>query len=125
MSELGSIFKQRADGFVNATQICRRNGKHWRDYFRRAKVQEFFSALSRSEGRPVNQLIEVVKTGPFESRGVWVDFQIGLHLAMWCSPEFAAWIACQIDLVQSDLPTCHREHAEAKIENVFGQSLLF
>lgn len=88
---------QRQDGYLNATAMCKANGKEWSNYRQTQMADEFIEALERSLGIPRDVLVVVVSSGHNAGRGTWVHPQIGYHLAMWCNPDFAVkvtdWIS--------------------------------
>ncbi|CAK0759677.1 KilA domain-containing protein [Azospirillaceae bacterium] len=83
---------QRADGYLNATAMCKANGKEWSNYNQIGSAKEFIATLSTSLGITRDALIISVITGPNEERGTWVHPQVAYHLAMWCSPDFAVQV---------------------------------
>jgi hypothetical protein len=91
-----NIGQRVKDGYINATAMCQAAGKRWYDYARLDTSDAFVQQLSRSTGIPALQLIQSVTGGgdqvPREERGTWVHPRIAIHLAMWCSPEFAVQV---------------------------------
>lgn len=83
---------QRPDGYLNATAMCKANGKEWSNYWQNAATKDFVGALEGSLGIPRDVLVVVVTTGPNEQRGTWVHPQVAYHLAQWCSPAFAVQV---------------------------------
>lgn len=83
---------QRLDGYLNATAMCRANGKLWGHYWATDTAQEFAAELSGSIGIPIDLLVSSITTGPNAGRGTWVHPQIGYHLAQWCSAKFAVQV---------------------------------
>lgn len=86
----GSVISQReADGYINATAMCKAAGKLFADYNRLSTTAAFLAALQRSMGIPIDHIVASITTGPNETRGTWVHPQVAIHLAQWLSPEFA------------------------------------
>jgi hypothetical protein len=88
------ISRRASDGYVNATAMCKANGKRWHDYVRYDRSQEYISALAvdlTSAGIPADP-IEAVTSGPNDQRGTWVHPRLAVDLARWISPEFAVWM---------------------------------
>lgn len=83
---------QRADGFLNATAMCKASGKLFADYDRLASSREFREELARSMGIPIDVLAVSVVNGPNNQRGTWVHSHVAYHLAQWCSPAFAVQV---------------------------------
>ncbi len=92
---------QRADGYLNATAMCRANGKDWNDYRVNKATDEFISVLSSSAGIPGDELVVVKTKVRNEDRGTWVHPKIAYHLAMWCNAQFAVAVMGWIDDIRT------------------------
>jgi len=88
----GTPIGQRDDGYLNATAMCKANGKEWSNYRQNDTTSEFLEALESSLGIPRGLLVVSVTKGPNEGRGTWVHPQAAYHLAQWCSPAFAVQV---------------------------------
>lgn len=89
-----SIQRRRIDGFVNATAMCKANGKRWNHYQANERSQEYIAALTASltsAGNPADP-IRTITNGPNELRGTWVHPRLAVDLARWISPAFAVWM---------------------------------
>lgn len=92
LSEAANISKHNVPaGYVNATQMCKANGKQWKHYAENESSKEFWDALSRLDGIPTDLLIVSIKTGTNAYRGTWVHPDIAIDLATWVNAEFKAW----------------------------------
>jgi hypothetical protein len=89
----GYQIKQREDGYLNATEMCKVGGKKSNDYFRLDQTNEYLTTLSMSINIPIAQLIEKIMTGLNENRCTWVHPRVAIHLAQWISPQFAVKIS--------------------------------
>jgi len=89
----GVTILQRADGYWNASAMCRANGKTWSHYRENDTTEEFMEALSRSLGIPRDVLVQTQMAGPNEVRGTWVHQRVAVNLAHWCSPLFAVRVS--------------------------------
>jgi hypothetical protein len=87
-----AIQRRPADGYVNATAMCKAYGKHWSHYVENARTTQYLQALSTSLGIPRDLLIQSITTGLNELRGTWVHPRIAVDLARWLHPEFAVWM---------------------------------
>lgn len=87
-----AIQRREADGFVNATQMAKANGKHLPHYMANERTREYLQALSGSVGIPTDLLAVVTTTGPNELRGTWIHPRLAIDLARWISPAFAVWM---------------------------------
>jgi hypothetical protein len=88
------IQRRPTDGYVNATAMCKANGKLWKNYHQNDRTQAYIAALTKalgSAGNPANP-IQTITTGPNHLRGTWVHPRIAVDLARWISPAFAVWM---------------------------------
>lgn len=91
--QAATIEQRVADGYVNATAMCKACGKRFFDYSRIATTQAFVAALSTEAGIPVSEMIQSVKGGDVTVQGSWVHPKLAIHLAQWLSPEFAVQVS--------------------------------
>jgi hypothetical protein len=87
-----AIQRRPADGYVNATAMCKAYGKEFSDYRRLDRTTQYLQALSTFLGIPRDLLIQSITTGLNELRGTWVHPRIAVDLARWLHPEFAVWM---------------------------------
>jgi hypothetical protein len=88
------IQRRPADGYVNATAMCKAYGKRWHEYHSNQRTQDYIAALAgalRSAGNPADP-IQTITTGPNHLRGTWVHPRIAVDLARWLHPAFAVWM---------------------------------
>lgn len=83
------ISRRTTDGYVNATAMCRANGKRWSDYRESDRCQQYLDALSQTTEIPVFDLIE---SRQGHGGGTWVHPQVAVDLARWISAPFAVWM---------------------------------
>ena len=88
---------QRADGFWNATAMCRATGKRWNDYWGVGPTQEFLKALSAITATTVIALVQSKPGRPDLGGGTWVHQRVAIHLAQWCDPVFAVHVTLWIE----------------------------
>lgn len=92
-------------GYINATQMCKANGKQWKHCAENESSKEFWDALSRSVGIPTNLLVISIKTGSNSTRGTWTHPDIGIDLATWVSADFKVWAMQTIrQIITGQLP---------------------
>lgn len=84
-----TISQRIADGYINATQMAKANGKHLAHYLANDRTAQYLQALSTSVGIPTDQLIQSRKGGNPELQGTWAHPRLAVDLARWISPEFA------------------------------------
>lgn len=86
------IDQRISDGYINATALCKANGKMIGHYLEIGPTKEFLKELERSVGLTIDVLVSKVMTGPNEFRGTWVHPQVAINLAQWLSPKFAVQV---------------------------------
>jgi hypothetical protein len=98
----GAKIRQRPDGYLNATDMCQATAKLFKDYRRLKSTNEFLNELSNFTGLPVKSqrgnspfgenkgLMEITRGGM--NAGTWIHSKVAIHLAIWCSPEFAVLV---------------------------------
>jgi len=86
------ITRRTTDGYVNATAMCKANGKQWKHYFETDRCHRYLDALSTSVGIPTDQLFRAITTGPNDTRGTWIHPKVAVDLARWISADFAVWM---------------------------------
>jgi hypothetical protein len=101
-----AIQRRQADGFVNATAMCKAGGKRWNNYARAESTGEYVCALAddlgiqipcaaavaRNSASGIPGLIHVVKGGSPELQGTWIHPRLAIDLARWVHPKFAVWM---------------------------------
>jgi len=85
------IHRRTTDGYVNATAMCKANGKRWTKYRESDRANEYLEALSTEARISVYGLIES-KTGGSEGGETWIHPQVAVDLARWISAPFAVWM---------------------------------
>jgi hypothetical protein len=86
------IQRRQMDGYVNATAMCKANGKHLPHYLANGRTTEYLQALAGSVGIPTDLLKTSIGTGPNHLRGAWIHPRMAVDLARWISPSFAVWM---------------------------------
>jgi hypothetical protein len=87
-----AIQRRQVDGYVNATAMCKANGKHLPHYLANGRTSEYLQALSGSVGIPTDLLKVSIGNGPNHLRGTWIHPRMAVDLARWISPSFAVWM---------------------------------
>lgn len=118
-----AIARRSTDGYLNATAMCKANGKEWKHYFETDRAHKYLAALERSVGIPTDRLFQSITTGSNEGRGTWVHPQLAVDLARWISPEFAVWMDGWLIAsfeAKQPAPETHESHAQ----RLSGQELV-
>lgn len=90
----GALIQQRAaDGYINATAMCRAAGKEWSNYRKNDTAEAFLIALERSLLIRRDLIIQTIMTGGNDMRGTWVHPQVAINLATWLSGDFAVQVS--------------------------------
>jgi len=87
-----AIQRRQMDGYVNATAMCKANGRHLPHYLANDRTTEYLQALSGSVGIPTDHLKTSIGNGPNHLRGTWIHPRLAVDLARWISPGFAVWM---------------------------------
>lgn len=82
-------------GYVNATQMCKANGKRWADYKRLKATIEYWQELEDDTQIPTSLLVIEIE-GYGSDQNSWVHQEIAIDLGAWISPKFRVWINRQI-----------------------------
>ena len=86
----GKSIRQRADGFLSATDMCTAGGKSFGHWHTLKTTKEYLEALvSKYYHDRDNTPIETSAGNLGDRGGTWVDRRVALRLAQWISPEFA------------------------------------
>lgn len=88
------ISRRESDDYVNATAMCKANGREWFTYSRSSRAQEYMAALAgvTADLWSPADLVQTIATGPNEFRGTWIHPRLAVDLARWISPAFAVWM---------------------------------
>jgi hypothetical protein len=83
------IYRRRTDGYVNATAMCKANGRQWSKYRETDRCQEYIDALAEtSDFGGLNP----IDTKAGNGGGTWIHPQLAVDLARWISAPFAVWM---------------------------------
>lgn len=87
-----AIQRRDADGFVNATAMCKANGREWFTYARSARTQEYIAALKAAPQICGAEVVQSISGGTPSLQGTWIHPRLAIDLARWISPAFAVWM---------------------------------
>jgi len=83
------ISRRTIDGYINATAMCKANGKQWSKYRESDRCQTYLDALAEtSEIR----MFDLIESRQGQGGGTWVHPQVAVDLARWISAPFAVWM---------------------------------
>jgi hypothetical protein len=86
------IQRRSRDGYVNATAMCKANGKHLPHYMVLDRTKDYIAALAPVVGITTTGLVESRQGGTPALQGTWVHPRLAVDLARWISPAFAVWM---------------------------------
>ncbi len=81
--------RQRADGYMSATDMCNIGGKKYCDYARLKRTKEFLKALEVMMRLSEHELVHIIQDGSMKKQGTWIHPRIATNLAWWISSEFS------------------------------------
>jgi len=87
----------RKDGYMNATLLCKTNGKEYSLWKRSKSTQTFLIELCIITNLSENELIQTTRKGVNSLRGTWVHQYIGTNIAQWISSSFSVKVSLWID----------------------------
>lgn len=88
----GTSICRREDGYVNASAMCKANGRRWTLYRANDRTQAYIDALAADVGIPTTGLIAIRRGGTPDQQGTWIHPRLAVDLARWISPQFAVWM---------------------------------
>ena len=83
------ISRRASDGYVNATTMCKANGKQWSKYRESDRCQAYLDALAETSGI---RMFDLIESRQGQGGGTWVHPQVAVDLARWISAPFAVWM---------------------------------
>jgi len=100
----GQLVRFNGDGWLHATEIAERFGKHLRNWLDSAETLEYVRALDELQhpddgpsGISNVRDSGYLKTRRGNSGGTWLHPKLAVAFARWISPKFAVWCDMQID----------------------------
>jgi hypothetical protein len=104
-------------GFVNATEMCKANGKQWKRFSDTKQFDTYVEALIGQTGLTSDVLIYTITSRDNQYRGTWTHHLIGLELARWISPEFGVWANITLwAVINGDFKALTVEALEAQVK---------
>lgn len=86
------IQRRVSDDYVNATLMCKANGRLWADFFRLEQSQRYLEALSVNMGIPIFSENGLVQSRRGRNGGTWVHPDVATELARWISADFGVFV---------------------------------
>ena len=92
----GQTITRREDGYYNATQMCKANGKLVADWLRLEETKAYKQEMAVTMGIPIDELTTVKAGNPIYGGGTWIHPSLAINLTRWISPKFAVWCDAHI-----------------------------
>lgn len=86
------IQRRPTDGYVNATAMCKANGKRWHDFRSTAQCEAYTQALAAETGISGFALVDSQRGGDGAGGSTWIHPDLGTELARWISPAFSVFV---------------------------------
>ncbi len=93
----GHTIRQRSDGYLNATDMCKANGKLYGHWYQLNSTSEYLKELSDVIKIPIDKLIEIRRGGKCTEQGTWVHRRVAINMAQWISPKFSVAVSSWIE----------------------------
>jgi phage antirepressor YoqD-like protein len=83
-----------ADGYLNATVMCKAYDKRLNNWLRNEATKSVIDALSLETRIRATKLVEVIKgRADTIEQGTWIHPKLAVQLAQWLDPAFALWVS--------------------------------
>lgn len=87
------LVSSRADGYINATQLCKAGGKQFNHWYSLDGTGELIRTLEEEILNPDISGIKIVETKSGRYGGSWIHPDLAIQLAQWISPKFAVRVS--------------------------------
>lgn len=77
------VGQRRDDGYINVTELCKRAGKHWSNYWQNKASKRVAKEIAAVHGIPWTKLIDSKWGGDPRSQGTWAHPELAVHVAYW------------------------------------------
>ncbi|MGY2183268.1 KilA-N domain-containing protein [Pseudomonas agarici] len=91
----GQAVRFNSDGWVNATEIAKRESRRLDKWLATQETQEYISALGRHLNTPKKG--DLISSQRGRNGGTWLHPKLAVSFARWISPDFAVWCDLHID----------------------------
>ena len=118
------VIQFRKDGYVNATQLCKAAGKHFKHWNSLDSTKELIRTLSSVVGIPTTELLDIKKGGDPKSQGSWIHPDLAVQHAQWLSTSFAIQVSRQIrQLYLTGKVELGKEKTNKELENIYEEQI--
>jgi hypothetical protein len=88
----GTPIERRTDGYINATAMCKANGKRWAKFRESAQCEAYMQALAAEDRISVFALVDSQRGGTGAGGATWIHPDLATELARWISPAFSVFV---------------------------------
>jgi len=87
------VMMMKSNGYINATKLCSTAKKEFYHWSESKNSKNLISALKRSLCKQGDPISIQITTGNNLTRGTYVHIDLIIHIASWCSPEYALLVS--------------------------------
>lgn len=91
----GQAVRFNSEGWINATDIAKREGKRLDKWLDTQETRDYLKALGRHLNTPEKG--DLIRTQRGRSGGTWLHPKLAVAFARWVSADFAVWADLHID----------------------------
>lgn len=107
------VVRFNVDGWINATDIAKKNGKLPNEWLRLPETKRYIDALAKALNAGESR--NLIQTSRGRSGGTWLHPKLAVVFARWIDAEFAVWCDLQIDaLLRGELSIVQRYEQACK-----------
>lgn len=91
----GQSVRFSSDGWINVTEIAKREGRRLDKWLSTQETQDYIAALRRHLNTPEKG--DLIRSARGRGGGTWFHPKLAVAFARWISPDFAVWCDLHID----------------------------
>lgn len=91
----GEAVRFNSDGWINATDVAKREGRRLDKWLSTQETQDYIAALGRHLNTPEKG--DLIHTVRGRNGGTWLHPKLAVAFARWMSADFAVWCDLHID----------------------------
>ena len=86
------VIMMKKNGYINATKLCHKNKKEFKNWYQNKASKELIKVAEGAADYPSSVILKRLQE-PNETRGTYVHSKIIVHIASWCSPNYALMVS--------------------------------
>lgn len=91
----GQLVRFSSEGWINATEIAKREGRRLDKWLATQETQDYIAALMHHLNTPEKG--DLIRSPRGRGGGTWFHPKLAVAFARWISPDFAVWCDLHID----------------------------